>query len=230
MELRKQVCLANRRIGRLGLAPLTWGNASAVDREEGTVLIKPSGADYGNLLPEDIVVVRLADGTPVGEGLRASSDTAAHAVLYRAFGEIGGIVHTHSRCATAWAQACRPIPVLGTTHADHFFGEVPVTRSLTPEEIAEDYVGHTGRVIVETFEQRGIDPLSVPGVLVAHHGPFVWGETVGQALDNAVALEEIAVMALDTLALDPNTPPVGQALLERHFRRKHGPGATYGQK
>ena len=230
MELRKQVCLANRRIGRLGLAPLTWGNASAVDRESGSMFIKPSGADYGNLLPEDIVAVRLSDAEPVGGGLRPSSDTVTHAVLYRAFAEIGGIVHTHSRYATAWAQACLSIPVLGTTHADHFYGEVPVTRSLTPEEVAEDYVGHTGRVIVETFDRLGLDPLAVPGVLVAHHGPFVWGETVGDALENAVALEQIAALAFDTLSIRPGCQPIAQDLLDCHYRRKHGPSATYGQR
>ena len=226
-SLREAVCQANRDLAGTGLIVLAFGNASAADRAAGVMAIKPSGATYRDLRPEDIVLVTLADGEALGPA-RPSSDAPTHLRLYRAFEGIGGVVHTHSPYATSWAQAGRPIPCLGTTHADHFHGPVPVTRGLLAEEIATDYEANTGAVIVERFRADGLDPLEVPGCLVAGHGPFVWGATVGEALANAIALEHIAAIATHQLALGPATelPP---ALLERHFSRKHGPGAYYGQ-
>ncbi len=229
-SLRSAVCEANRQIGALGLAPLTWGNASAVDREAGIMAIKPSGIEYARLQPENMSLVDLVTGEPLDPSIRPSSDTDTHLLLYRSFPTIGGIVHTHSRYATVWAQACREIPCLGTTHADHFFGPVPVTRQLTEQEIEENYVLNTGEVIVERFESGQIDPDDVPGVLVACHGPFVWGPTVEKALENALALEIIAHMASESMRLSSGLGPIPDALLKRHHRRKHGPGATYGQK
>jgi L-ribulose-5-phosphate 4-epimerase len=220
------VCEANREIGRLGLAPLTWGNASAADRSSGIFAIKPSGISYEDLSPDEIVVISLQDGVILAGHRAPSSDAETHRILYQAFQSVAGIVHTHSRAATSWAQAGREIPCLGTTHADHFNGPVPVTRSFAPEELGTGYVANTGRLIVETIA----DPQQMPAVLVRQHGPFVWGDTLAQALENAIALEQVAQMALDTLALNPNAQPIAQELLERHFLRKHGRTATYGQK
>jgi L-ribulose-5-phosphate 4-epimerase len=191
--------------------------------------IKPSGVAYRELQPEAIVVVDLETGAVVEGAGRPSSDTPTHAVLYRRFDGVGGIVHTHSRLATAWAQACREIPCLGTTHADHFRRPVPVTRPLEPAEIRGDYEERTGDVIVETFERLGLDPLETPAVLVASHGPFAWGPDVEQALENAIALEAVAELALHTLALKAELPALAGDLVERHFARKHGPAAYYGQ-
>lgn len=226
-SLRKDVCEANRDLDRIGLVTLTWGNVSGFDRERQLMVIKPSGVPYEALRPEQLVVVDL-DGLVVEGTLRPSSDTPTHIVLYRQFPGLGGIVHTHSLCATAFCQAEREIPCFGTTHADHFHGPVPLARALTPAEVDEDYEGHTGRVIVERFE--GLNPLAVPGVLLAHHAPFTWGPSPRKALENAVALEAVAQMALSTLQLRPETAPLPAHILNKHYARKHGPRATYGQK
>ncbi len=225
-QLREAVCVANRRLASCGLVTLTWGNVSAIDRDRGLVAIKPSGVAYDALEADQVVVVDLEGTVQVG-GLRPSSDTATHICLYRCFRNIGAIVHTHSRFATMFAQGRREIPCLGTTHADHFHGTIPVTRMLTPEEVAEDYETNTGKVIVERFNE--LDPDSMPAVLVAGHAPFVWGPTVGAAVDNAIALEAVAEMALGTWQLAP-TPPLLEAHLQKmHYERKHGPDARYGQ-
>ncbi len=229
VELRKRVLAANRAIVEAGLVTLTFGNASAADRRAGVMAIKPSGVPYERLDPETIVLVELGTGAVVGGDLRPSSDAPTHLVLYRRFETIGGIVHTHSSSATAWAQARRDLPCYGTTHADHFHGTVPVTRPLTDDEIATAYEERTGSVIVEAIEARGGDPLDVPAALVRSHGPFVWGADVELAVENAIALEAVAELAHTTLALQPDAPPIDEALLERHFHRKHGPGAYYGQ-
>jgi len=218
------VCAANRAIGENGLAPLTWGNASGFDREAGIMAIKPSGVAYRRLTPEQIVLVDLASQVIEGE-LKPSSDTATHLVLYQAFPHAAGIVHTHSLTATIFAQACMAIPCLGTTHADHFCGDVPVTRDLIEQEIASDYVANTAKVIVEAVT----DPIGIPAILVARHAPFVWGSSVEEALENAIALERIAMMAAATMRLAPYLSPMPKALLRKHFERKHGPEATYGQ-
>jgi L-ribulose-5-phosphate 4-epimerase len=228
-ELRRRALEANLEIVRAGLVVLTFGNASAVDRDAGVMAIKPSGVDYAELSPEAMVVVDLESGTRVDGSHRPSSDTPTHLVLYRAFADVGGVVHTHSPFATAWAQARREIPCFGTTHADHFHGAVPVTRALTEEEIAGAYEARTGDVIVETLAECGLDPLEMPAALVASHGPFAWGVSVEDAVENAVALEAIAAAALRTEQLSPGTGPVAAELLERHFHRKHGPAAYYGQ-
>lgn len=228
--LRERVFEANREIVRAGLVILTFGNASAPDRAAGVMAIKPSGVPYEELAPESMVVVDLESGTIIDGEHRPSSDTPTHLVLYREFERVGGIVHTHSPFATAWAQACRAIPCLGTTHADHFNGPVPVTRALTPDEIEGEYEQHTGEVIVETFTRFELNPLETPAALVAHHGPFAWGIDTGQAIENAIALETVAASAHRTELLCPGGPaPIGADLLRRHFRRKHGPGAYYGQ-
>lgn len=208
---------------------LAFGNASAVDREAGVMAIKPSGADYEALRPEDIVVIRLDDGQIVAGDRRPSSDTPTHLALYRAFASVGAVIHTHSRFASAWAQARREIPCLGTTHADHFDGPVPVTRPMTAKEIAGAYEANTGAVIVERFAEGGLDPARVPAALVAHHGPFVWSGSIGGALEVALAVEEVAAMAFHTALLEPAIGPIAQSLLGRHFDRKHGPAAYYGQ-
>jgi len=226
-ELKERVCAANQRLVREGLVILTWGNASGVSRRDGVMVIKPSGIPYEQMRPEHMVVVAVETGEVVEGTLRPSSDTPTHVELYRAFPEIGGIVHTHSRYATIWAQAQREIPPLGTTHADYFRGPIPCTRPLTPEEIATDYEAHTGRVIVERFAD--LDPRHMPAVLVAGHAPFVWGETVEAAVETAIVLEYVAHMALETLRLNASAEPIPEALLDKHFFRKHGPGAYYGQ-
>lgn len=228
-ELRERVCRANERLGAAGLVRLTWGNVSGADRDAGVMAIKPSGVGYAALEPDAIVAVSLGSRAVVEGRLRPSSDTPTHLCLYEAFPSIGGIAHTHSPYATAWAQARRGIPCLGTTHADTFHGAVPVTRMPTPEEIAGDYETATGRLIREVFAQTGADPAAIPGVLVAGHGPFTWGADADDALDHAIALEEIARIALHTLAIRPDASALPRELLDRHFRRKHGPEAYYGQ-
>ena len=240
-ELRNEVVEANRALMAAGLVTLSFGNASGVDRERGVMLIKPSGFACDELSPRDVVAVSLEDGRVVedeasaggrpglGSGLRPSSDTATHLVLYRRFPSIGGVVHTHSPSASVWAQAGRPIPCLGTTHADHFAGPVPVTRPLTHDEIAGDYEATTGAVIVETLDGLGLDPLHMPAALVSSHGPFTWGADPAAAAVNAVALEAVATMAWQTLSLAPEVESISPALLSRHFHRKHGPHAYYGQ-
>jgi L-ribulose-5-phosphate 4-epimerase len=211
-----------------GLVIQTWGNASGIDRERRLVIIKPSGVPYADLTPEQMVVVSLDTGKVVDGNLEPSSDTTTHLVLYRTFGNIGGIVHTHSLYATAWAQVQREIPPLGTTHADYSHGPVPCTRLLTTKEINTEYEANTGRVIVDTFEK--LDPMQHPAVLVASHGPFTWGKDAREAVHNAVALEFIARLASETMRINPRIKPMQSALLDKHFLRKHGPGAHYGQK
>lgn len=226
-SLREQVFEANLEIVRRGLVLYTWGNASGIDRKLGLVAIKPSGVPYERMKPADLVITDLEGKTVEGK-LKASSDLATHLVLYRAWPGVGGIVHTHSRSATAWAQAEREIPCYGTTHADYFSGPVPVTSRLTPKEIRGDYEANTGLVIVRRFAV--LDPLQCPAVLVAGHAPFCWGEDATEAAHNAVVLEEVARLALQTLEINAKATPIQQAMLEKHFFRKHGPTATYGQK
>lgn len=227
-QLKKRVCQANLNLVEEGLVIQTWGNASGIDRARGLVVIKPSGVAYDGMKPGQMVVVSLKTGRVVEGKLKPSSDTPTHLVLYRAFPTIGGVVHTHSLYATAWAQARRKIPAYGTTQADYWFGEVPCTRALTPREIRNDYEVNTGRVIVETF--RKSNPLEHPAVLVAGHGPFTWGRDVAEAVHNAGVLEFIARLAGETLRLNPKTKPISPVLLGKHFLRKHGAGAYYGQK
>lgn len=229
-QLKERVCRANKESVRAGLVTLTFGNVSGADRSAGVMAIKPSGVSYDALKPEDIVVIAIADGRVVEGKLRPSSDTATHVLLYQSFPHIGGVVHTHSRYATAWAQAGREIPCLGTTHADHFYGPVPVTRQLTPEEIRDQYELNTGKVIVERFAGGKPNPDQMPAVLVPGHAPFVWGPTPENALANAIALEAVALMAVQTYAINPETSPIPQSLLDKHYLRKHGPAAYYGQK
>jgi L-ribulose-5-phosphate 4-epimerase len=228
-ELRERVLEANLALGRAGLVVLTFGNASAVDRDASVVAIKPSGVSYDRLAAAAISVVDLETGEVVDGGGRPSSDTPTHLVLYRAWLGVGGIVHTHSSFATAWAQAGEEIPCYGTTHADHFDGAVPVTRPLTAAEIDGEYERATGDVILETFARAGHEPLDRPAVLVASHGPFTWGASVDGAVENAIALEEVAAGALRTRQVRADVPPVGDHLRLRHFHRKHGPKAYYGQ-
>lgn len=226
-ELQRAVWEANLELVRRGLVVETWGNASAVDRERGWMIIKPSGVAYDVMKPADMVVVSLATGQVVQGKLRPSSDTDTHLELYRAFPGLGGVVHTHSLYATAWAQAQREIPALGTTHADYWHGAVPCTRPLTAAEIRGEYERATGTVIVERF--RGLNPLSLPAVLVASHGPFAWGATVQKAVENAAVLEFVARLASETFTLKAKISAIPDVLLDRHFLRKHGPQATYGQ-
>ena len=225
--LREAVLQSNLELVRRGLVLFTFGNASGISRQDGLVAIKPSGVDYDTMKPEDLVVVDL-DGKIVEGNLRPSSDLPTHLVLYKSFPTIGGVAHTHSRAATSWAQAQRPIPCFGTTHADYFHGPVPVTKPLTPREIRDDYELNTGLAIVRTIGKQ--DPLHVPGVLVAGHAPFCWGKTPADAAHNAVLVEEIANMALHTITANPKARPLPKALHEKHFFRKHGPTAYYGQK
>jgi len=227
-SLKESVLCANLQLPAHQLVTFTWGNVSGIDRASGLVVIKPSGVPYDVMRAEDMVVVDLNGG--VVEGKRnPSSDTPTHLALYRAFDGIGGIVHTHSRWATTFAQAHRPVPALGTTHADDFHGEIPCTRPLTAAEIAGEYELETGNVIIETFRSAGIAPAAVPGVLVASHGPFAWGTDAADAVHNAVVMEEAAFMAWHALLLNPALSPIPQELLDRHYFRKHGPGAYYGQ-
>jgi L-ribulose-5-phosphate 4-epimerase len=228
-ELRERVCSVNRGLVDAGLVVLSFGNASGVDRDAGVFAIKPSGVPYSLLQPVDIVVLDLGSGKVVDGSGRPSSDTPTHRILYEMFPTVGGIIHTHSAHAASWAQALRAIPCFGTTHADHFRGPVPVTRPLTDEEIRTDYEVNTGRVIVERFTVDRLDPDEMPACLDASHGPFAWGPSPERALDNAIALELVATMALHTLAIDPAARPIQEALLEKHHSRKHGPGAYYGQ-
>jgi L-ribulose-5-phosphate 4-epimerase len=224
-KLKKDVCSANLDLVRLDLVIFTWGNVSGIDRERGLVVIKPSGVSYDDMKPEDMVVVDL-DGKVVEGSLKPSSDTATHLVLYKAFPSIGGIVHTHSPQATAWAQAGKAIPAMGTTHADYFYGPVPCTRKLTKEEINGAYEEETGNVILETFST--LDPEAVPGVLVNNHAPFAWGKDPHEAVHNAKVLEEVARMAIQTLQINPSAE-IDQFLLDKHYFRKHGKNAYYGQ-
>jgi L-ribulose-5-phosphate 4-epimerase len=227
LDLRDEVLAANVELSRRGLAKHTFGNASAIDRATGHVVIKPSGVPYHAMTSSDMVITDLA-GTIVEGSLRPSSDLATHLELYRAFAGIGGIVHTHSHFATAWAQSLHEIPCLGTTHADYFRGAVPLTEALTEEEIASQYERNTGLAIVRRFHD--LDPMEMPAVLVASHASFVWGQTVSEAVETADILEEVAKMAYHALTLDPGGEQIGDALLDRHFLRKHGAKATYGQE
>ena len=229
-ELKAEVCRANLELVRKGLVIETWGNASGVDRERGLVVIKPSGVPYDGMKPKHMVVVALADGNVVEGNLKPSSDTPTHLVLYRAFPKIGGVVHTHSLFATAWAQAQRGLPSYGTTQADYWYGDVPCTRLLKPAEIKNDYEANTGEVIVQTFKKLKFDPRQHPAVLVASHGPFTWGNDVADAVHNAGVLEFIAQLASETLKINPKLKPMQSVLLDKHFLRKHGPDAYYGQK
>jgi len=226
-QLKQEVLEANVRLGRTGLAPLTWGNVSGIDRQKGVVVIKPSGVSYEEITAGDMVVVRL-DGRKVEGRLNPSSDTPTHLILYEAFKEVGGICHTHSPYACMFAQTCREIPCLGTTHADLCAGPVPITRPLTEAEVREAYEANTGRVIVERF--RDLQPTATGGVLVAHHGPFTWGKNPVEALNNAIALEAVAAMAFGTLLLNPGIGAIPEFLLAKHYQRKHGPQAYYGQR
>ena len=227
-ELKELVCKANLELPKHCLVTFTWGNVSGVDREQGLMVIKPSGVEYENMTAEDMVVVSLATGEKVEGKWKPSSDTATHVALYNAFPTIGGVVHTHSRWATSWAQAGRGIPAYGTTHGDYFYGEIPCTRKMTPAEIGGEYEKETGNVIVETFEGRS--PRDIPAVLVHSHGPFTWGDDPMNAVHNAVVLEELAFMAFHTEALCPGKEPMQQELLNKHYLRKHGKNAYYGQK
>jgi L-ribulose-5-phosphate 4-epimerase len=227
-ELKKEVCAANLKLVAEGLVIQTWGNASGIDRAGGLVVIKPSGVPYDGMKPEHMVVVSLESGKVVDGYLRPSSDTPTHLELYRAFEKIGGVVHTHSLYATAWAQAGRGIPSYGTTQSDYWHGDVPCTRAMTSAEIKTDYEKNTGAVIVKTFKK--LNPLEHPAVLVASHGPFTWGKNVDDAVHNAGVLEFIARLASETLRVNPKTKPVKSSLLDKHFLRKHGAKAYYGQK
>lgn len=227
-ELKKAVCEANKDLPRYGLVTFTWGNVSAIDREKGLFVIKPSGVEYDELTPEDMVVVDL-NGKKVEGRYNPSSDTATHVELYKAFQEVGGIVHTHSSYATSWAQAGRSIPCYGTTHADYIYGEVPCVRCLNADEIAEAYEENTGHLIVKEFQRLCKDPLSVPAVLCKNHGPFTWGKDAKDAVHNAVVLEEVAKMAYRAELINHHVQPAPQELQDKHYYRKHGANAYYGQ-
>lgn len=227
-ELKRQVYEANMLLPKYELVTFTWGNVSGIDRQQGLVVIKPSGVEYDEMTEDDMVVVDLK-GNRVEGRYKPSSDTDTHLILYSAFPDLGGIVHTHSRWATSFAQAGKGIPAFGTTQGDYYYGEIPCTRQMTSEEIAGKYELETGKVIVETFQGREIDPDQVPAVLVNSHGPFVWGTDPLNAVHNAVVLEEVAFMAFHSMQLTPGLPPMQQKLLDKHFMRKHGPNAYYGQ-
>jgi L-ribulose-5-phosphate 4-epimerase len=226
-QLKADVCKANLDLVKEGLVIQTWGNVSGVDRAGGRMVIKPSGVPYSEMKPEHMVVLDLESGKVVEGKLNPSSDTPTHLILYRAFAGIGGVVHTHSLYATMWAQAGRDLPAYGTTHADYFYGPIPCTRLLNAKEIKNEYEANTGHVIVETFSKR--DPLSCPAVLVASHAPFAWGKSVKDAVHNAIVLDCVARMALETERINPKVKPMQQVLLDKHYLRKHGPGAYYGQ-
>ncbi|MBA0203050.1 L-ribulose-5-phosphate 4-epimerase [Pectobacterium aroidearum] len=228
-QLKQQVLEANLDLPRHHLVTFTWGNVSVVDRDRGLVVIKPSGVEYEHMVVDDMVVVDLASGQTIEGNKKPSSDTATHLALYRAFTEIGGIVHTHSRHATIWAQAGLDLPAWGTTHADYFYGTIPCTRLMTQDEIAQHYEQETGNVIIETFRQRGISPTDIPAVLVNAHGPFAWGKDAHNAVHNAVVLEEIAYMGIFSRQLTPGITAMQQVLLDKHYLRKHGKDAYYGQ-
>nr|WP_314417492.1 L-ribulose-5-phosphate 4-epimerase [uncultured Erwinia sp.] len=227
--LKEQVLEANLALPRHNLVTFTWGNVSAIDRASGRVAIKPSGVDYDVMTVDDIVVVDLENGRVVEGSKKPSSDTATHLALYRAFETIGGIVHTHSRHATIWAQSGLDLPAWGTTHADYFYGRIPCTRLMTPQEIAQDYEHNTGEVIIETFRSRDISPAAIPAVLVNAHGPFAWGSDADNAVHNAVVLEEVAYMGIFSRQLTPGIGDMQQVLLDKHYLRKHGANAYYGQ-
>ena len=228
-QLKKEVLEANLLLPKYNLVTFTWGNVSGIDREKGLIVIKPSGVEYDVMTAEDMVVVDL-DGNVVEGKLNPSSDTATHIELYKAFPEIGGVIHTHSPWATSWAQAGRGIPAYGTTHADYFYGEIPCTRQLTVEEVESAYEKETGTVIIEAFRERNISPTAVPGVIVYKHGPFSWGKNPNQAVHNAVVMETVANMAYHAEQINPQGTPIEQYLLDKHYMRKHGPNAYYGQK
>ncbi|MDD4872560.1 MAG: L-ribulose-5-phosphate 4-epimerase [Kiritimatiellae bacterium] len=227
-KLKRHVCEANKALERNGLITLTWGNVSGIDRSKNLVVIKPSGVTYADLKPSDMVVLDLSSGKKIGGKYRPSSDAPTHLILYRAFPDIGGITHAHSIYASMFAQACISIPALGTTHADIFHGEVPITRPLTKREVEDGYEVNTGKVIVERFKK--LDTVAVPGVLVANHGPFTWGQSAQDSVHNSIALEAVAKMAYGTLIINPKVKPLPDYLLDKHFFRKHGPNAYYGQK
>lgn len=228
-ELKKQVCEANLELVAKGVVIYTWGNVSGIDRDKNLVVIKPSGVAYDNMTPEDMVVVDLQTGVTVEGKWKPSSDTATHLELYRRYPEIAGVVHTHSVNAVSFAQAGLPIPALGTTHADYFYGDIPCTRELTEEEVVAAYELNTGKVIIETIDGLHIDPMAVPGIVVKNHGPFAWGTSPANAVYNAVVMEKVAEMDLKTLMLNPNAS-MQQYILDKHYKRKHGPSAYYGQK
>lgn len=227
-QLKKEVYEANMELPKRGLITYTWGNVSGIDCESGYFVIKPSGVDYDKLSPEDMVVVDL-EGNVVEGKYKPSSDTPTHLELYKKYPEIGGVVHTHSPNATAWAQAGRSIPLYGTTHADYFFGSIPCARSLTKEEIEGDYEKNTGLVIIETFETQGLNPMYTPGVLCTNHGPFTWGKDAAEAVHNAVVLEEVAKMSTATELINPKVHQAPNTIRDKHFFRKHGTNAYYGQ-
>jgi L-ribulose-5-phosphate 4-epimerase len=227
--LKQKVLKANLLLPLHGLVSFTWGNVSGIDREQNLVVIKPSGVPYDQLKEGDLVVLDL-NGNIIEGNLRPSSDTSTHLALYKTFSTIGGVVHTHSPWATSWAQSGRSIPALGTTHADYFYGTIPITREMTKEEINGDYELETGKVITETFLSQNINPMFVPGVLVRNHGPFSWGKDADNAVHNAVVLEEVAKIAFTSFQLNQNVSSISQTLLEKHFYRKHGTNAYYGQK
>lgn len=227
-QLKQEVYEANMKLPQYGLVTFTWGNVSGIDRESGLFVIKPSGVDYDKLKPEDMVVMDL-NGNKVEGKYKPSSDTATHIELYKAFETIGGVVHTHSSYATSWAQAGKGIPCYGTTHADYIYGEVPCVRCLLPEEIEEDYETNTGRLIVSEFKERKLEPKAVPAVLCKNHGPFAWGKNAEEAVHNAVVLEEVAKMAYRAQLINPEIKPAPQELQDKHYFRKHGANAYYGQ-
>ena len=229
-NLKELVCKANLLLPKHGLVTFTWGNVSGVDREKGLMVIKPSGVEYDEMTAEDMVVVSLETGKKVEGKWNPSSDTDTHVALYNAFPTLGGVVHTHSRWATSFAQAGRGITAYGTTQGDYFYGEIPCTRKMTPEEIGGRYEHETGNVIIECFRERNIDAAQVPAVLVNSHGPFAWGADPMDAVHNAVVMEECAFMALHALMLNPGLEPMQPELLDKHYLRKHGPNAYYGQK
>lgn len=229
-ELKQRLLDANLALPRHGLVVFTWGNVSAIDRASGLMVIKPSGVSYDEMKREDMVVVALDSGEVVEGNMRPSSDTDTHRALYLAWPDIGGIVHTHSRHATIWAQAGKEIPAWGTTHADDFYGAIPCTRQMYPQEIQTKYEWETGQVIIETFRERNIDPLAIPAVLVNSHGPFCWGITPEKAVHSAVVLEEVAYMGIFSQQLTAQLPAIQQPLLDCHYLRKHGSNAWYGQK